>query len=188
MIPYDEMLPGVESGQLLMGVDPAFARQFYTDLTNSQREQEVGDAQVNQSNTIRFFCGLESIAMLTAAIASGFAFHWWAALIIPALIVLWFFWKSTASVGCPSFIPSTLLIVLSWGVAFYFRDRGTAFVVALVAAPLPHLFSRMVYRTASDFLRQLAKGNSRAYVFFADRPWGQKGVFFKDSTTGEMVE
>jgi hypothetical protein len=185
MISYDEMLSQVEDGRLLMGVDSVFARRFYTDLTNSQREQEVGNAQANQSNTIRLFLGLESLAFLTAAVASCFAFHWWSALIIPGLVVLLFFWKSTASVGRPSFVPSLCLIALSWGIAFYFHEHGTAFVVVLVAAPLPHLFSRLVYRTAADFLRQLAKGSSRAYAFCADRQ--QKGVFFKDTSTGKNV-
>ena len=188
MIRHDEMLSQVEGGRLLMGVDPAIARRFYTDLTNSERHERVGDAQVNQSNTIRLFFGIELLTLLTAAIASGFAFHWWAAVIIPGLVVLWFFWRSTASVGRPSFVPSFLLIALSWSVAIYFRHRGTAFVVALVATPLPHLFSRLVYRTAAHYLRRLAKESARAYQFFADRPWGQKGVFFKDGRTGEIVE
>lgn len=181
---FDQMLKEVNKGNLLMGVDPALARQFYTDLTNTQRLEKTGNSQSTQATTVTLLLDLETISLTTASVSAIFALNWWAFAAIPILVFTWMYWKSTSSMGKPKFGSAIFLFLCGIAAAIYLSDLGTSFIIMLAVAPLPNIFIKMVYHFSGEYLRNLAMNREQAFNFL----FGNTAVYFLEHKTGKIIK
>ena len=188
MISHSEMLDGLQNGKLLIGVDPAYARRFYADLTDKERNEAIGDARTQEAAFVRGIHGFDAVLFLLTAISAGFAFKYWAIPIIPAVWVSWFMLKGDASMGSTRFIGAIVLCIIFWSLAFIYREHGHWQSLFFILIPLIYTMSLTAYRIGAWRLRNLAINNDRAYEFMADRPSGKRGVIIIDRTTREAIE
>jgi len=181
---YEQFLDEVNQGNLLMGIEPALARRFYTDLTNSQRLEKSGRSQSKRSTIVKLFLGLEMLALITSSISAIYALNWWSLAFIPSLILLWTHWKSSSSMGKPKFGGAIFLFLCGISVAIYFSNLGTSYIIMFATATLPNIFTKLVYHFSAEFMRDLVKNSEKAFDYL----FNNKAVFFLEPETGRIIK
>lgn len=179
---YRNILDLVHYGVLLMGIDPALARQYYVNLPASMRMTKTGDSQNVQSIIIRLTWALSIIIMFICSFLSIKVFTWWSLIIIPALVGIYVLWMSSSSVGKPKFLSAIIFTGICWGVAYYYRGLGLPFILLLSLLPLMNVLLKLMYYMSAEFLRNLSYGSEQAYTDL----YISGIVFFKNPQTGEL--
>jgi hypothetical protein len=90
MTDHDQVVEQERAGKLLIGVDRAFARRFYTDVALKTIEERTGEAPYFEKLVVMgAFIG-EHLALLGAAVLAVLVTGWWSILLIPAGLIGWF--------------------------------------------------------------------------------------------------
>lgn len=103
------------------------------------------------------------VALLATFVFASFAFNYWSIAVIPVIAIIYFFWVGQNIL--PNQGASGLSIILA-GVAAagYFQvfpsNNAAMFAICLAAA---FWFMRLVYVSATVFLRMMVLGNKRAF-------------------------
>lgn len=174
-INYQDFVKRAESGEILIGIEPALARKFFTDTDQSAIQQEIGESLFISRFFVKAVWLLEFVCLLVGIVASIIALGWYSAIAIPLMIVGFFVLGGMASVGTQKVGGAILLVVISISLAYYFRDKGIALVIWLVLLPLPYFFTRLTYKLSTFFLRALSLRNEKVFNLLYD-----KAIFLKN--------
>lgn len=173
---YDDLVILDEKNEILIGLDRAFSRKFYTRLSLSEIKQKTGESVLPEKIIVMLIFIITFLALITSAILSVFAFKWWSILVIPAAIMLWGYVLSLSSLGKSTMIPLNILIlvlVLINILTDYF-DFQTWLIIYLYAGSM--WSGRLQYKISAIFLRSFIINNKRAYE------WLQNEVMIKQTS------
>lgn len=165
---YRVFVSQVNSGALLIGVDRAIARKFYTDIPLSKIEEETGEAPYFEKMVVWFAFISAPIALLASFVLSLLAFRWWAVLAIPLSVILYFFFQGQSSMPGRGMLGISILLALSVGTLFtgFFSSKLVPWY--LIAVVFALWASRIVYCAATTFLRSFVLRNQRALEFIRE--------------------
>lgn len=160
---FEDVVRLEKNGQLLIGIDRTFARQFYTDLALRVVEAHTGEAPyLEKALVMGAFIG-SPLAVLVSAILAILVIGWWSALAIPVALLVWIRWYSTSSHGRARLTGVSVLlvaVVVFWRLGSpVTRDVWTLVLIYVAALWL----GRFVYIGSTFFLRAFVLRNQRAF-------------------------
>ena len=165
---YKDLVTKTNSGALLIGIDRAIARKFYTDIPLSKIEAETGEAPYFEKMIVWSAYLAAPIALLTSFVLAVFAFRWWAVLAIPLSIAVYFVYSGQSSMPSRGMLGISLLLALASGILFtdflnlpFVTWYAFSIVLALWA-------SRLVYCASTALLRAFVSRNIRAFDFMSE--------------------
>ena len=166
---YQALLSRVYSGKVLIGIDRTLARQLYTDVPVSRIKEKTGEAPYFQRTIVlgAQICG--QLALLASLVFAFLAFSWWAALVIPVSIVVYFnFLARSAMAGGGGMAGVSVLVGLSLLGSYlgWFPSQYASWFAVLLTAALWN--ARLIYDAADHFMRAFVFRNRRAYEFLAE--------------------
>jgi hypothetical protein len=162
---YKAFVAKVYSGSLLIGIDRAIARKFYTDFPLSKIEEETDEAPYFEKMVVWFAFLSAPIALLVSFVLSVLAFQWWAVLIIPLPVVVYFIFSGQSSMPRRGMLGISILLAFTIAILFS-RFFTSPFVPwYLIAVVFALWASRLVYCAATAMLRAFILRNQRALEF-----------------------
>jgi hypothetical protein len=172
---YEEFVRREERGEILVGIEPAVARKFFTDTDHSIIKEKIGEPLFTERFFVKTCWLLEFICLFAGIIASIFALKWYSIMVIPIMLITAFILGGKVSMGRQKIGGAVFLVLIFILLAYYFRDKGTSKMVWLILLPLPYFFARLTYKLATMFLRLLSVRNEKAFNLL----YGQ-GIFLKE--------
>lgn len=164
---YQALVARIHSGSLLVGVDRSIARKFYTEIPLSRIEEETGEAPYFEKFVV-FGAQMGGLwALLASLVIAILAFSWWAAVAIPASIIIYVVVAAASSTPWGGLGSVSVLLGLTLlGIYFdWFPSEYVASYAVLVTAAL--WLARLTYVAAAHFIRAFVVRNRRAYEFLA---------------------
>lgn len=173
-IHFKEVVDRTDRGELLVGVEPALARRFFTDSDSKALQREFGNSYCKERLLVKAVWLLEYLTLFAGLIASIFAFHWYSIIIIPTMVIITFLYGAKASAGHQNIGGVLSMLFVCITLAYYFQYRGIVLTVWLLLLPMPYLFARLTYKLSTSFLRSLSLNNERLFNFLCG-----KAIFLK---------
>ena len=165
---YQNLVKRVCEGKVSVGVDRTVARKVYTGLSITKIREFTDETPYFEKAVVLFaFVGGPLFALTSAALAVV-SFHWWAFLVIPVCLSVWFVYKGVSSRGGARMV--FISFVLGGSVVAYFADimptkLSGIFLGSFIAALW---CERLVYSAATSFLRALVLRNLKAFNKFSE--------------------
>lgn len=154
-----------EQGKILVGIEPAVARKFFTDTAASVVQERIGEPITIERAAVRAAFVLGPLALLLSFYFAVVTFGWWSTLVIPVSVMIWFYHGGQVSLGHPKLLLMTIAVgVLIWLCATEPRPIY-GWLLAFVAAGY---LDRIRYRSAVFFLRALIIRNQKAFELLSD--------------------
>ncbi len=175
---YREFVQRAEKGEILIGVEPTVAREFFMGTDHSLVQNEIGEPLFVERFLVQLAFWLSYIFLLAGIIASIFALKWFGALAIPTMLTASFVLQGQASMGRHTLAAPLFLLFVGILLAYLFRESGPFMVVWLLLLPLPYLSVSVCYKLAILFLRALSLRNEKAFNLLID-----EGIFIKESNS-----
>jgi hypothetical protein len=163
--------------EILIGVDAAAARRFFTDNSAAALRQQFGEGFALRRSVVMLAFVMAPVTALASAALAIRAFGWWSIGVVPVSLAAWFLHSSMASSGRQRV----------FGVFCFFAASVAVCVAHLAYTYMPaqvwlavlsgaFLLSRLTYYSASGFVESLVIRNPIAYEFLL----GQ-AVFFREA-------
>jgi hypothetical protein len=165
---YRTFVQSAHNGRTLVGVDRIFARKLYTDVATSTIEEATGEAPYLEKLVVWFAFLASPVAMLNAGILSGFAFGWWALLVVPVAFVWWMSNRSMSVRGGSSIWFLTIAMIAAVGIHFTNLLPSPWMSGFVVVFAFAMWCDRLVYCASTFFLRAFVLRNRRALEAFAE--------------------
>ncbi len=162
---YQAMVARIQTGAVLVGVDRAMARKFYTDVPLSRIAEETGEAPYFEKVVVLGAFVGGPLSLLASFIMAVLAFGWWAAVTIPASIIVYALFASASSMprqGMAS-VSAVLGFALLGLYLGWFPSNYVGWFTVLVVFALWN--ARLVYSVATTFIRAFVVRNRRAFEF-----------------------
>ena len=165
---YRNLIATWRAGNVLIGIDRATARQFYTDASLHKIAEETGYAPYLQKFVVRSAFFTSYLALIGSFVLSVLAFGWYATLIIPGSFFVYFVFTFLSSQPNRGMILISFLLGLS--VLGLFMSLGISpvsswyFSVYLLAL----WCSRFLYCASTTFLRMFVIRNKKAFELLGD--------------------
>jgi hypothetical protein len=172
---HAEIVRREEQGEILIGIEPAVARKFFTDTKHQEIQQEIGEPLYIERFFVRLFFYLSGLSLLAGIVVSVLVIKWYSVVAIPLMLIGWFILSGKASMGKQKLGYPFVLVILSLILVYFLRSKGIAISIWIVLIPLPYFFSQLTYKTATVFLRALSIRNEKAFNLLF-----QTGIFLKE--------
>jgi hypothetical protein len=151
---HREIVASEAEGRLLVGIDRASARQFFTQTDGSSMATITGEHLYAQIILVKTAVVLANLLPFVAAGLAVAAFGWWALLIGPATIVLCLFFFNTSRIGGVGLgFPASIFVAAA--VSFFAAPLPAFARWWLLALAAAIFFARFMYVAATVFLRHL---------------------------------
>ena len=187
---YKEFVKAAYDGAILIGVDRAFARRFYTTIPLSKIEDETGEAPYFEKMVVwsAFLGG--PMALLVSSILAVDAFRWWAALVVPFCALVWVIYYTQSVRSDSRMITAYLFVVLAGALHFSGLFKSPKVTLFLLAFTISLFCARSLYCSATYLLRCFVLRSFKAFTYLSDhlvirnaaRSHGQcasdRGLFF----------
>lgn len=163
---YDEILKKQDAGEILLYIDTASFRKIFTESNNKKIKELIGESLNMESIIIKsILFVLEPLSLIITIVSVIFLFKWFALLIVPIMILLWFFLKSQASIGEQKiFLPLIFLVAGIISAIFYnLESNNFWFKLFVISLPSTYFFSKLLYYLSAHFAFMLIHRN---YDFF----------------------
>ncbi|MDP2898516.1 MAG: hypothetical protein Q8Q12_18410 [bacterium] len=180
---HEDFVRAAAAGHILIGIEPALARRFFTNIDRRTLEQKVGAPLTVQRLLVKTAWLLEWISLLAGMIASVVALGWYAAIAVPVMAVASFILGGMASYGRQRMRGAICLVLLAVSLAYALRHEGPALVVWLALLPLPYFFARLTYKLGTALLRRLCLKSERVFNLLSGR-----AIFFKENDLRRRCE
>lgn len=175
---HSDFVKMAQSSCILIGIEPAVARRFFTATDPKLMRKEIGENLHAERLTVSTFLFLECTTLISGIIVSIFSLKWFSLITIPLMIGEFLLGGGMASVGRQQLTGAVAFVSCCLFAAYVLR--ATPFSVFFVVFPWPYFFARLTYWTATRYLRALVVRNKQAYELLYD-----KGVFVKWITAQE---
>jgi len=172
---YKEFTKQVEKDEIIMGVEPAVARRFFTDTNHSTIKEEIGEPLFLERFFVKTCWLLEFVCLLAGIIMSIFGLKYYSIIVIPIMLITFLFLGAKASIGRQKIGGAIFLLIISILLAYYFRENGIYIIIWIILLPLPYFFTRLTYKSSTMFLRLLSVRNEKAFNLLHN-----KGIFLKE--------
>jgi hypothetical protein len=160
---YRQLVSQAYKGTLLIGLDRANARKFYTDIPLKNVEQQTGEVPyVEKVVVMGAFLGAP-LALVASCFLGVLAFGWWAVPAIPLSLVIYFFFSMYSSVPnrwMAGITPILLTIIAATALKAFATNYVAWYFVSLA---LSLWLSYFVYAAATAFLRAFVLRNKKAW-------------------------
>ena len=165
---YQALLTRVYSGKVLVGIDRTMARSFFSDAPISYIKEKTGEAPYVQKAVVlgAQICG--QTALLASFVLAALAFSWWAVLIIPVSVFIYFSFVASSARPGGGMVGVSLLVGVAM-LGFYigwFPSTYAAWYAVLITVALWN--ARLIYDGAYHFMRAFAFKNRRTFEFLAE--------------------
>jgi hypothetical protein len=160
---YQEFYRRVKNGDILIVVDPAMARKFYFEMDTSSLMKVIGEDLLNESFLVNLCGVLGMLLLVVEIIISIFVLKWYAIIAIPIIVKAFTYIVEKASLGRQNIISLFVIVALFAWLAFYLKGIETLMTIWLILLPFPYLFSSLMYKLATTFLRSLVIRNEKAF-------------------------
>lgn len=164
---YELLIRKEGDGNLLIGIDRAFARRFYTDLPTAYVQLETGESPYVEKAIVNCFFVASPICLLIAAALAVWCFSWWSILIVPGIILTWLVYGASSSMGTSQIGTISLMLIAALALLL-FDPSSRWFSPFLVLLILAFWLNRFMYITATVFLRAFVLRNQKAFALVHD--------------------
>ena len=110
---HTEIVKLKEEGRVALGIDRAFARKFYTDVSLARIAEETGETIYFEKAIVWFLFLAVPSGFIGMSVFSVLAFKWWSLLILPACWLFWSFYASESVRGTSRARFISILLILS---------------------------------------------------------------------------
>ena len=163
MIDFDELVRQEEAGHLILGVDRAFARRFYTNVPLREIEARTGEGPYLEKTVIYSAFVGGPLLLLASLAQSLWVLGYWSALFIPVAAVVWVVVHAD-SVRARAAMTTVSLVVAATAIGFGVSHGSIRFSWALALTYAASLWlSRLLYVSATFFLRAFVLRNRGAW-------------------------
>jgi len=170
---YNEILKEQENGKLLIYIDTASFRQFFTKINNKKVNDLIGESLYLESFIIKCIMFiLEPLSLIATCFSCVFLFKWFAILIIPVIVLSWFFLKGRASIGKQKIFFPLVLLMLSVICAILYHEHSFWVKLFIIGLPSTYFFSRLLYYLSALFGFMLIHRNYSFFKLFYEKPEG----------------
>ncbi len=170
---YDEILKKQDAGEILLYIDTASFRKFFTEANNKKVKELIGESLNLESFIIKLIMfALEPLSLIITFIASIFLFKWFAILIIPIVFFLWGFLKGQASIGKQKILLPLALLAIGIVIAFSYQEYGLWFKLFIIGLPATYFSSKLLYYLSARFGFMLIHRNYEFFKLFYEKPEG----------------
>ena len=155
-------------GKLLVGVDPAAARKFFTDLSAHAIAGEIGESIALRRVVVVASWLLGPLSLIASWVLATLSFGWWAIAVCIGSLAAWAAYNGRASIGNQKIIGVTWFLAMAIAACFF--DGVNVLLqawIALLAASF--FFARLTYYSAVKFIRALVLKNAKAFEFLFDK-------------------
>ncbi len=164
-IDHAEFRSLAEKGEIVVGVDPAVARRFFSESQLSNLRRSIGEPIPLECLITTSTFWLAPVLLL-ASFYFAFQFSgWWSLLVIPGSLVLWYIHMGRVSYGRPGVLLLGAAVALLIWVNFTQDAPGYRWLVLFVAS---FFFTRIAYRVAAALFRMLVIRNAKVYDLLRD--------------------
>ena len=165
---HKEVIELEKQGKLLIGVDRAMARKFYTDIAISKIQEETGEAPYFEKMIVWFAFLFWPIALLLSIVLGFLAFSWWGIICLVLCPIVYFTYSSSSVRRSSNLIAITILLFISIGVHFS-GNLNAPLITGFTGAFLFSLWCvRLLYCSSTFFVRAFVIRNGRAYEYLSD--------------------
>ncbi len=148
-------------GEIIIGIDPAFARRFFTDSSNADIEVRIGEPVYIERAVVMGSFVLEPLMLIVSIVAAVSTFGWWSLIVGPASVLAWFGYRSRSSAGRQHILGALLIVAMAVAAPqFIIMPRAVSLWLFAYAAAL--FLARWVYFSATKFLRAIVIRNEHA--------------------------
>lgn len=170
---YEEILKKQEKGEILLYIDTASFRRFFSEIDNKKVNELIGESLNKESFIIKFIMFvMEPLSLIITFIASFFLFKWFAILIIPIIFFLWGFLKGQASIGKQKILFPFALLAIGIFIAFFYQEYGLWFKLFIIGLPATYFSSKLLYYFSARFGFILIQRNYEFFKLFYEKPEG----------------
>jgi len=164
---YQEFSELARSGRILVGIDPAVARKFYTNSDPRWLEEQLGESMWLERLTVKSFWLLDFGTLIAGIVITVLVLKWFSVIAVPLMVVAWFFLGGLASVGrqrlTGAFAAVAVCLLLGY------LQRQSAVGIWFSVLPWPYFFARLTYWTETRYLRALVVRNERAFRLLREK-------------------
>jgi len=165
---HKELIELEQQGKLLIGVDRAMARKFYTDILIATIEEKTGEAPYFEKMTVWFAFLFGPIALISSIVLGFLAFGWWGVICLLLCPIVYFTYSSSSVMGSSKLTGITILFLIAVGVHF-FGNLNSPWVTGFAGVFLFSLWCiRLLYCSVTLLLRNFVIRNERAYDYLSD--------------------
>ena len=172
---YQEFLVREATDSIIVYVEPAIARRFFTEINQQVMQEKIGESLSIERFLITACLLLEFPCLLGGMIVSIFALKWYSIIAILIMVGAFFILGATSSMGKQRIRGAILLLIVCALLAYYLRDKGIFMTLWLILLPLPYFFTRLKYKLATMFLYSLVIHNEKAFNLL-----NGKGILLKE--------
>ena len=157
------------TGLTAVGVEPAGARRFFTDLSAAQVNEVTG---TTDAEAYRFYVWvlwlLDPILAVAGYAACIVAKGWWSIPLVAITMIAYFPLKGSASIGSRSKIGLVASAAALALICSFFVPKSFFGIAYLLSIPLSVAATCLMYRYAAGFVRMLAADSGKARDFFIE--------------------
>jgi hypothetical protein len=168
---YTSLIEAANRGQILIGVDRAVARRFFTDRSIGEIQAATGEAPYLQKSVVMALFLIAPVALIASVVLAFLAVGWWGLLALIFCPAVYFAYYSYSSLGGARLLPITAVLV----------SVGAIHLSNVMAAPLITGFAfafafslwcgRLGYSSATVFYRVMALQSAQAFDALAPALW-----------------
>jgi len=165
---YKQFVDEVYKGNVLLGVDRAFARQLFTGVSIKTIEEKTGETPYLEKAIVAVAFLGGPLALLASLILAIFALKWWAVLAVPICVTVWLVYHGMSCRGDAGILFVSFLLLGS--IVLYFSsllpNNGLGLLVSCFLLSL--WLSRFLYWGSTFFLRAFVLRSYNAFVTFGE--------------------
>jgi len=164
---YTNLVKLEKQGKILIGVDRAMARKFYTDISMQKIREETGETPYLEKIIIWFAFLFGPISLLTSIVIGFLAFNWWGIISLLLCPIIYFAYSSSSVRGNSRMIGINILLLVSSGIHFlrvFDVPKITAFVIIFIFSLW---LIRLLYCSSTFLLRNFVIRNKKAYQYLS---------------------
>lgn len=173
---YKEVVEKFADGKLLVGIDPATARKFFTDSSSRLLIEKTGEGLYIEKAIVWVCFVLDFVSLIFGIIFSLWAIKWYSIIAIPIMILAFFFLGAIASTGKNKSSAAIIGMIIGIVLAYSFHDQGFSMIAWLILVPLPYFFATLTYKLSTLFLRSAAINNEKLFRLLEN-----KAIFLRES-------
>ena len=156
---HPEFVSQFNTGSILVGFDPAIARRLFMDGFPA----EVGEPIIIERAVVWLLATAEFGSLLAGLGASVAALGWFSIAAVPLMLLTWVLLAGRLSMGQQSMALVVVAALVLASVGFMLRDAHPAIALWSALLPIPYLFGRLKYKSATFLLRALCVRNASVY-------------------------
>ena len=172
---YREIVERYNNGEIVIGVEPALARKFFTDTDKESVRQEFGESFNAQRLIVKSVWILEYITLIFLLISSIISFKWYSILLVTIIIISAIFYGGKSSIGRQGIGGNVLFAIICFGISYKFIYQNIYLSIWFLLLPMPYLFARLTYKLSNAFLRSISMRNQELFSYLIG-----KAIFLKE--------